>query len=66
MTTSHDLEHLLRTVEEARLDIAPEVDGELLAAVIRAEDANPDDERAALIEVRRVIDGRLTGTSESA
>jgi len=43
-----DLQDLLETVERIRGDIHPDLDARFLAAVIRAEEENPEDDAEAV------------------
>ena len=58
-----DLKELKDAVERAQRDLHPELDGKFLESVILAEERFPEDDQAALAEIRArlaealVVDG---------
>lgn len=63
MRTS-DLKGLLDTVEEVRRDLYPDLDSDLLRAVILAEEQNPEDEGEALRAIQAAVDAALAKEGE--
>lgn len=55
-----DLKDLLDTVELMRVERHPELDAEFLAAVVRAEEANPEDDTEALRNIEAALKVTLT------
>lgn len=56
-----ELENLLATVEALRQSLHPTLDPALLRAVVEVEEANPEDNDAAMKEINRVLRGFLPG-----
>ncbi len=54
-----DLDDLLATVETVRQELHPGLDGDFLREVVRAEEANPDDDPAAVQAIERALKARL-------
>lgn len=50
-----DLKDLLDTVEAIRVEFHPEIDSMFLAAVVEAEESNPDDEPAAVKAIEKAL-----------
>lgn len=64
MQTKTDLSELLRTVEQIRSELHPDLDSEFLRAVVAAEEQNPDDEgaiRAIELALKGVLAARGAG-----
>jgi hypothetical protein len=57
--TTNDLLDLRDVVESIRVEAYPHLDRAFLLAVIRAEEANPDDDNSALQEISKAIDTAL-------
>ena len=50
-----DLKDLLRTVEERRRELYPELDATFLQAVVRAEEENPEDDVEAIRQIELAL-----------
>lgn len=54
-----DLRDLTSTVEALRVELHPDLDGEFLQAVIRAEDENQEDDEEALRRIQAALNAVL-------
>jgi hypothetical protein len=54
-----DLRDLTSTVEALRAELHPDLDGEFLQAVIRAEDENQEDDEEALRRIQAALNAVL-------
>lgn len=56
---ANDLKDLMKTVQLLRKDLHPDLDGDFLEAVVRAEEGNPEDDveavRAIQIALKTVL-----------
>lgn len=50
-----DLKDLLETVESIRKEIHPDLDSTFLAAVVRAEEENPEDDAEAIRRIETAL-----------
>jgi hypothetical protein len=50
-----ELDEILATVEEIRLELHPEIGAAFMAAVVKAEELNPDDEAAAMRAIQDAV-----------
>lgn len=50
-----DLKDLTNTVEILRTELYPDLDAEFLAAVVRAEEENPEDDGEALRSIQAAL-----------
>ena len=50
-----ELKDLMDTVERIRHEIHPDLDGRFLEAVVRAEEANPEDDTEALRAIQAAL-----------
>lgn len=54
-----DLKDLLRTVESIRSEKYPDLDPDFLAAVVKAEDENPEDDAEATRGIEAALNSAL-------
>jgi len=52
---TNDLNDLTQTVEILRAELHPDLDAGFLAAVVRAEEANPEDDAEALRAIQNAL-----------
>lgn len=55
-----DLKDLLKTVEQLRAELHPDLDAKFLEAVVRAEEENPEDDAEAVRVIQAALKAALT------
>lgn len=55
-----DLKDLLKTVEQLRAELHPDLDATFLEAVVRAEEENPEDDAEAVRVIQAALKAALT------
>ena len=58
---TNDLADLLQVVERLRVELHPDLSASFLAAVVRAEETNPDDDSGAVQAIRQALELALQG-----
>jgi hypothetical protein len=61
-----DLEDILRTVETIRVEMHPDLDATFLSDVVKAEEANQEDDAGALRVIQAAAERALTRRGEEA